>query len=147
MGQRQILSRPSILPSIISILVSERHVKILLEKENAVLVGTAVDELIRHHPVLRDSVFDGVIAVLSKIEDLGNAYEPPEGIRQWYTLLPPKSAASKDDVVMADAAGGSSEILSSPENQQSPKSHENEIVSYIDVTGRVCVFFSIKACI
>ncbi len=56
-GQDQLASRPSIIPGLISILTSERHVKVLHEKENAAVVGSAIDELIRHHPSLKDNVF------------------------------------------------------------------------------------------
>jgi E3 ubiquitin-protein ligase HUWE1 len=49
-GQAQLANHPSIIPSIISIFTSERHLKVLIDKENAVIIGTAVDELIRHHP-------------------------------------------------------------------------------------------------
>lgn len=140
-GQRQLLSRPSIIPSTLSILVSEKHTKVLLDKENAVVVGSGIDELIRHHPILRDSVFDAVKAILSKIEDLGNAYEPPAAIKHWYYLEPP---SGDNDVTMTESepAGSTDAERSRNEGSDASKSpetqpHDNHIVSFIDVAGRV----------
>lgn len=151
-GQAQLTARPSIIPSIFSIFTSDRHLKVLSEKENAVLIGTTIDELIRHHPQLKSSVFNAIKATLSKIEDLGNAFIPPEDQKQWYCLVsvPPED----EDVQMVDAqnmdvplppptsspAGHKSDSKS--EEGSTHKSHDNHIVSFIDVLGRVSVFLS-----
>ncbi|KAK0461087.1 uncharacterized protein EV420DRAFT_1746494 [Desarmillaria tabescens] len=147
-GQAQLTARPSIIPSIFSIFTSDRHLKVLLEKENAVLIGTAIDELVRHHPILKGPVFDSLRATLSKIEDLGNAFEPPEEAKQWYKLLAvPTVEPSDDDVPMEDvqtAAQASTSATrtsedkkhSSPAEEGAQKAHDNHIVSFIDVLGR-----------
>lgn len=146
-GQGQLTVRPSIIPSIFSIFTSERHLKVLLEKENAVLMGTAIDELIRHHPQLKSSVFEAVKATLSKIEDLGNAFVPPEDMKQWYKLVPVSTGQERDeDVAMEDISAEGDEVSStkaeskgptSTSEDSAPKSHDNHIVSFIDVIGRV----------
>ncbi|KAK0485978.1 hypothetical protein IW261DRAFT_1662959 [Armillaria novae-zelandiae] len=119
-GQAQLTARPSIIPSIFSIFTSDRHLKVLLEKENAVL-----------------------------IEDLGNTFEPPEDAKQWYRLLASSTVtpSSDDDVTMEDAqtagqapapAPRTSEDKkhSSPGEEGAQKAHDNPIVSFIDVLGR-----------
>ncbi|KAJ7742399.1 hypothetical protein B0H14DRAFT_2637660 [Mycena olivaceomarginata] len=70
-----------------------RYLKVLLDKENVVLIGTTIDELVRHHPSLKAPVFDALKATLSKIEVLGLQVNVPLGtipasdwdlIRLWY---------------------------------------------------------------
>ena len=80
-----------------------RHLKVLIDKENAVIIGTAVDELIQHHPSLKIAVFDSLRATLSRIEDLGASYVPPADIERWYHLMPTSVVSHSDgDVVMQD---------------------------------------------
>ncbi|KAF7361866.1 hypothetical protein MVEN_00531100 [Mycena venus] len=86
-GTAQLASHPSVIPAIFSIFTSDRHLKVLLDKENAVLIGTTIDELVRHHPSLKAPVFDALKATLSKIEVLGNAYVVPPELQQWYKLV------------------------------------------------------------
>ena len=87
-GQDQLASRPTIIPGYFSIFTSERHLRVLQDKENAVIIGSAVDELVRHHPVLRPAVFDTVCITLSRIEDIGKAYVRPR-VRALRTSLCP----------------------------------------------------------
>jgi E3 ubiquitin-protein ligase HUWE1 len=156
-GQDQLAARPTIIPGLFSIFTSERHQRVLQDKENAVFIGTSIDELIRHHPFLKTSVFDAVRSTLGRIEDLGNAYTVPTDIRHWYQLVPettvvvPQQESTEGDIAMdvdselvaagsADTAGiideTSSEAAGEKEDS-SIKSHDNHIVSFIDVVGRV----------
>ncbi|KAF9268895.1 hypothetical protein L218DRAFT_977318 [Marasmius fiardii PR-910] len=145
-GQAQLSARPSIIPAIFSIFTSDRHLKILLEKENAVLIGTAIDELIRHHPTLKAPVFDALKSTMNKIEDLGNAYEPPEEIRHWYQLIPVPETQDEDRLMEGIEAsdgpevpafsGGDPVTGSSGKEESSSKPHDNNIVSFIDIVGR-----------
>lgn len=85
-GQDQLAARPGIVPALFSIFTSEKHQRMLQEKENAVIVGTGVEELVRHHPALKAAISESIMATLAKIEELGNAYVVPEESRHWYTL-------------------------------------------------------------
>jgi E3 ubiquitin-protein ligase HUWE1 len=148
-GQTQLTKRPSIIPAIFSIFTSERHLKTLIDKENAVIIGTAVDELIRHHPALKSQVFDALKSTLSRIEDLGASYSPPADIKHWYQLVPVSTLPFDDDVTMQDDAAmespGPIEVPQAVEDidddneddDPNPKSHDNIVVSYIDIVGRV----------
>jgi E3 ubiquitin-protein ligase HUWE1 len=60
----------------------------LQEKANASLVGGDVDELVRHHPWLKASIFKGIIDVLEKIESLANDTKPKEGLEGYFNLIP-----------------------------------------------------------
>jgi E3 ubiquitin-protein ligase HUWE1 len=124
--------------------------KVLQDKENAVLIGTAIDELIRHHPSLRTPVFDSLLSTLSKIEDLGWAYEATEDVKHWYNLVPMSSVPVDHDVPMGDIEPdiGEAKPTATPDNEfndnargsssdDAPRAHDNLIVSFIDVLGRV----------
>lgn len=149
-GQTQLTKRPSIIPAIFSIFTSERHLKTLIDKENAVIIGTAVDELIRHHPSLKLQVFEALKSTLSRIEDLGASYSPPVDIKHWYQLVPVSTLPCDDDVTMQDDAAmespgpiEASQVAvediddDNEDDDPNPKSHDNIVVSYIDIVGRV----------
>ncbi|KAH9485384.1 E3 ubiquitin-protein ligase ptr1 [Psilocybe cubensis] len=156
-GQALLSKRPSIIPGIFSIFTSEKHLKVLIDKENAVIIGTAVDELIRHHPSLKTPVFEALKSVLGRIEDFGMSYSPTPNIKQWYQLVPMAPTTSvDDDVTMQDdslpeklsgispqkASEKTTEKATSLvnddeiEEDESLKNHDNIVVSYIDVVGR-----------
>ncbi|KAG6866357.1 hypothetical protein C0991_005278 [Blastosporella zonata] len=144
-GQAQLARRPSIIPGIIAVFVSERHLKVLLEKENAVLVGASIDELVRHHPSLKPAVFDAVKATITKIEDLGKEYKVSDPLKHWYQLLPASHTISEgEDVPMEDVEGSATVSAASTTGTRSideddaseSKNHDNTVVMYIDVLGR-----------
>ncbi|KAH7909328.1 hypothetical protein BJ138DRAFT_1181114 [Hygrophoropsis aurantiaca] len=146
-GQDQLSARPSIIPGIFSIFTSERHMKVLRDKENAVLIGTAMDELIRHHPTLKVPVFEALKSTLSKIEELGEAFVVPAHLKQWYTLVPVIPSSSDEETPMEGIEGNQAipesndslsdmkDILAADEDP-SLRAHDNHIVLYIDVICR-----------
>ena len=154
-GQDQLAARPSIIPGLLSIFTSERHLRVLQDKENAVLIGTSIDELIRHHPFLKAAVFEAVRSILGQIEDLGKAFVVPEDIRHFYQLIPdsevPPPAEDESCPAMdVDRSPAPIPVTSSedpnvqaeePEKEstspKNPESHDNQIVAFIDVIGRV----------
>lgn len=153
-GQDQLASRPSIVPGLFSIFTSERHLKILNDKENAALIGSSIDELIRHHPTLKGVVFDSLKSTLGKIECLGNAYTPAEDIQHWYQLMiTPTTSTVDSDVIMEDVdtvqdtdaspTGGVNNETPGPFNDETAsKPHDNLVVSFMSVLGRVRGFCS-----
>lgn len=158
-GQDQLSCRPSIIPGIFAIFTSERHLKVLQDKENAVLIGTAMDELIRHHPALKGPVFEALRATLGKIEQLGADWKASRDVREWYQLVPVSSeaveyVADDEDIIMdADSEGateaetsGATSAAATEQGGAAPslvaeepalRTHDNVIVSFIDVVGRV----------
>ena len=154
-GQAQLSKRPSIIPAILAIFTFERHLKVLIDKDNAVIIGTAVDELIRRHPSLKSSVFDAIRSTLSNIEDLGTSFVCPIDIRQFYQLMPITGVVGDllldNDITMQDdlretikvpeevAREPLSEAAAEDTDQDdiTAKNHDNTVVSFIDILGRV----------
>lgn len=141
-GQDQLAARPSIIPGIFSIFTSEPHLKVLRDKENAVLIGTSIDELIRHHPSLKAPVFEAVKSTLSKIEDAGNAFIIPEDKKEWYELLTVQPAEESTEVAMegveSETPRGPASLLEEDNFRQdaTQTDHDNNVVMYIDVICR-----------
>jgi E3 ubiquitin-protein ligase HUWE1 len=163
-GQDQLIARPTIIPGLFSIFTSERHQRVLQDKENAVLIGSAVDELIRHHPSLKSAVFEAIKSTLSKIEDLGNTFTPSENTESWYSLVRTTASAvpapADEDVPMRSSETvpideAASETMGRPnaftvsltddmlDESATGRSHENIIVSYLDVICRVINFLNL----
>ena len=119
-------------------------------------IGSSIDELIRHHPSLRSSVFDSIISTLKKIESMGKTYVPPNEIRHFYLLgldterpsaAPVPALTPNDDVEMEDArtsetperniVSAQSEDAAVQTDDVQSKSHDNIIINFIDAVGRV----------
>ncbi len=150
-GQDQLTARKNIIPSLFAIFTSEKHQRVLQEKENSVIIGTTVEELIRHHPALKEAVLESIKATMTKIEELGNAFVIPDEHKEWYsiqaveTVEPVPAPAGDTDVEMAPAstseapasaaapdAGEGSQVV-----EDFSKQHENVVVSYLDSFNKV----------
>ncbi|KAF5354781.1 hypothetical protein D9756_005295 [Leucocoprinus leucothites] len=148
-GQAQLRNRPSIIPAIFTIFTSQRHLKVLIDKENAVIIGTAIDELVRHHPLLKAAVFTSLKSTLNTIEEIGKDFQVPSDLLHWYQLTPVTGSPGADaDVRMEDAAPMQTESseaemvdasagdTSNNAEQAALKPHDNTVVSFIDVLCR-----------
>ncbi len=153
-GQDQLNSRPNTIPSLFSIFTSEDHQRVLQEKENAVLIGTSIEELIRHHPALKEKVFAAIKTTMGRIEELGSAFTVSDDIKHYYKLQPqdpaPVESSSTDagapmDVDQPAPAEQASTPAQQPNADQPSssstdlfgRSHDNLVISYIDVFGKV----------
>ncbi|KAI0958508.1 hypothetical protein AcV7_004312 [Taiwanofungus camphoratus] len=152
-GQDQLTARPNIIPGLFTVFTSEGHQRVLQDKENAVLIGTAIEELIRHHPLLKNAVFASIKATIGRISEMGKEYTPTHDMRHWYALSSPVSPlpstsnerAMDVDVEHTDGqsfrqasadgldADATDEQNSSSRDDASSRSHDNIIVSFIDV--------------
>jgi E3 ubiquitin-protein ligase HUWE1 len=170
-GQDQLAAHPNIIPRLFSIFTSEKHLKVLREKEHASFIGAAMDELIRHHPALKPMVFDAIQATFQKIEDLGQAFVPAKGEEHLYMLRltskdgqkaasPEKmdTAADGDELMLpveesratsqlsihsavADDAGDVDAEEEGEGESTKPDTSENVIMSFIDIIGRVRILY------
>lgn len=133
-----------------STFLSEKHARILNERENAVIIGANFDELVRHHPSLKQPVLEAITNLLKKIYEEGKDYVPEtaEGYRLQLvkedkpvtkpaegaegTIAVPGQASSSGDVTMSEQ----------PSSADTPGDHEtkredNRLLASVAVTGRV----------
>lgn len=60
------------IPKFLSIFYDPNYLKILQDGEISTIVGTAFDELIRHHPSLKAKVMEAIVEILNKIISYGS---------------------------------------------------------------------------
>jgi E3 ubiquitin-protein ligase HUWE1 len=118
-GLDQLTSRPNIIPKIVAVLTSERHHKALQEKENATQLGAYIDELVRHHPILREPLLKAVIDTLNELKTLGSAERSDD--ETVYHILP---AALPSTVAPAESSSSSMEVSSSSASTSAPVDSE-----------------------
>ncbi|KAE8267144.1 hypothetical protein A4X09_0g5202 [Tilletia walkeri] len=156
-GLDMFTSRP-IIAKLLSLFTSERHIKVLQDEESAASFGSAVDELVRHQPSMKDAVFAGINAIFDRILEVGSSYTPPEHQRAYYSLLTSTSTAATaapTDVEMATAdqaatgdgtgsSGSGSESPAASDEEAGPfassnpsrTSEEHTVLSYIKAMAR-----------
>ncbi len=120
------------------------------EKENAIVVGQALDELVRHHPGLKPQILDGLKAMLQRIEDLGNTWRPATGDEGSYLLqcpAKPKGDATGNSMMDVDTSTEASpsdpepQAVTQPSDEQAEetvdKPQTNRIISFIDIAAKL----------
>ncbi|CAE6470636.1 unnamed protein product [Rhizoctonia solani] len=153
-GLNQFNEHKAIMPTFFSMFTSEPHIKVLLEKDNANAIGGAVDELVRHHPSLKDAVFESIAGTLQKIESLGNSFQIPKDQENLYRMIsttsPPAGTSQEPPVASSSAwlstgqesalPSGAATPAAVPEPEESepakPERAENVIASFIDILCR-----------
>jgi E3 ubiquitin-protein ligase HUWE1 len=119
---------------------SDRHIKILQERENGNLIGAAFDELIRHHPSLKDAIMTATLGALVDIRVKGAAFRSED---DGYNLrvvpsVPSVQADSSSSTIAIDVptpAAAPLVVNTLAEKVEEPK--ENEVLACLDVIGRV----------
>ena len=64
-------SKPNMIPRLINLIVSKRHIEVMEDRENANIFGTAMDELVRHQPSIKEKVINAVLDCLRHINQKG----------------------------------------------------------------------------
>jgi E3 ubiquitin-protein ligase HUWE1 len=145
-GADQLVERPQVLEHFFDIFTSDKHVKLLQEKDNAVIVGSAIDELVRHHPALGAQIFTAIARTLEKIEAIGLAFEEESAQSHMYRLVTGEMNAS----AVAQPSAPELDITWSINNDRTPmeveepgdstgdgRKVENSVIASLDVFNRV----------
>lgn len=158
-GLDELGRRESVITRMFEVLISERHTKTLGDKENATYLGASVDELIRHHPSLKDVVFKAIKEVMNKIVEMGNEYVIPPNEAANYGLVPvveevdvdmeipskeastsaPTSTTSAEGVVGSTSESPATKPAEDGDTSASASddSSSHPIITYIDIACRV----------
>ncbi|BGP42101.1 E3 ubiquitin-protein ligase tom1 [Rhodotorula kratochvilovae] len=140
-----------LIPTYFRIFTSPDHFELLRDRDSAVVIGSAIDELVRHHPTLRDKVMQTIMTVFEDIKAWGARFVPPEG-EQGYALVPAAAADGKGkekekegDVQMQVEGGGEGAAASAQaaaaseadkDKRKEDELKDNEVTNAIDVFGR-----------
>lgn len=124
-----------------------------MDRDNGNMIGAAIDELIRHHPSLKDSVLQAVMESLKSIREMGKAFVPPTD--EGYNLVKEGTTTSLvSDIEMSDvvtpvvvAAAVPKVDEAKPEEPKVEEQIENLVLTCIDVIGRVSCFVTRYFCL
>ncbi len=143
-------ARP-VIPKLFSLFTSERHSKVLQDRDNANSFGAAIDELMRHQPSVKGLVMDSILRSLNDIDQMGRAFLLPSEpkSRAAYGLLAVGAAAADEAAAATAASEGSSTPLRSvaladvvtdePDpirKEDLSKLESNPVIASIDVIAR-----------
>jgi E3 ubiquitin-protein ligase HUWE1 len=144
-GQNLLQNRLDVIPTIFSIFTSELHTSSLQEKSNAALIGGDMDELVRHHPWLRPTIFKSIAAVLERIEILAQEYQSKPSNEGHFDLIPvpskpPVASTSSTSAMETDQATSKSEEAESSTSNIPPPFdlHEMPIYQFLNNFSKVC---------
>lgn len=144
-GEAQLSAHPTIIPSIFSAITSDSHVKVLGDKEYAISLGQAMDELVRHHPALKPQVFGGIINMLERIEELGKTWTPPKSVEWAYKLPSPVPTAAQDAMdVDQTTTDNTSPTEVRPQSPSAPSTKEDDPLKVEDNIVVTCLEVAAK---
>ena len=128
-----------------AVFTSPAHYVLLRDRDSAVNLGSAIDELVRHHPTLKAKMLDTIFSIFVEFKRMGSDYVPAAS-ESGYNLQPTASAtttttaATSEDVAMQEAAAqGTEEEQATKDKKKADeeKTKDNEVTNAIDVFGRV----------
>ena len=104
----ELFIRSKALTTFFEVFESPDHVKSMAhEGELARLLGGSFDELVRHHPQLKEPVMRSVLSMIKRVRHLCNSPSPDKlrGARLWIEDNRLHRQASGDDVIMGETNG------------------------------------------
>lgn len=111
--------RSGALTTFFEVFESPEHVKSMAhEGELARLLGSSFDELVRHHPQLKELVMRSVLSMIKRVSLLCNPSSTAglRGARLWTEEKDSSGQTSGDDVLMAEANGSATGSTVPPED-------------------------------
>ncbi|WFD20690.1 HECT-type E3 ubiquitin transferase [Malassezia caprae] len=132
-GLHQMTSQP-IVPRVLRALTDARYHRVLLDRDNANIFGTAVDELVRHHPSLKEGVQSELVRLLEGLVASGHAFHlPTEPAARALYELPSGEAVSPQALSTAEL------VLEEPD-QTVPEPVPGDVNSPVASFDVVCRF-------
>ena len=121
-GQNLLQARSNVIDLVFRVFTSDVHIIALQEKSNANLIGGDVDELVRHHPWLKPSIFAAITSTLGQIEEAIKQYTPKAGMEGYFRLLLGKSPEPESEVSSGEAKMETDQIATTSNEAALPNS-------------------------
>ncbi|KAF0392672.1 E3 ubiquitin-protein ligase HUWE1 [Gigaspora margarita] len=120
-----------------TIFTSDEHLRSLQDSDVASVLGTSIDELMRHHPSLKQSIMNAIMTTLQRIIELGHS----SSIKDSTSTL---HAGSDDDQVISSEIledGSTDTKMTDSDNTKADESKidekkENTVVAFIEIAAR-----------
>ena len=136
-GQNLLQARSNVINLVFRVFTSDVHIIALQEKSNANLIGGDVDELVRHHPWLKPSIFAAITSTLGQIEEAIRQYVPKAGMEGYFRLLLGKSPEAEAGISSGEVkmetdqlATTSGDATSTDSGAHAPQASSNGDSSY-----------------
>lgn len=111
------------------------------------MIGGAIDELMRHHPSLKDKILAGVLDILTEIKLMGEGYDygsKSDGYALRLDAVEPVVGSEVvGDVKMEVEEAESLKKEEITKDAVKPEELDNPVLCCIDVMGRVSSFHSL----
>lgn len=127
------LNERTAIKALFGIFTSEKHARVLRERDCASVLGGSLDELIRHQPTLKQTILEQGIALIERLHEVGKEWNPAPDRESFYRLSIPASGAAPE-VEMGEAEGTAAkvdkgkgrEVESEPVALEADKAQEKE---------------------
>lgn len=140
-----LFSSEPIIAKLLSLLTSERHIKVLSDQDNVTVFGGAIDELIRHQPTMKEAVIDEILKIIKAIHAAGRDYKPPEvpDVAMYELSEVSQASLSHFEEVSLNERVGLSDVMT---DDADVKKHQtlkriNSVASSMDITARFLEIF------
>src|ERR1043165_8129165 len=124
-----------------SIFTSTEHLRALQDGDVASVLGTNIDELMRHHPSLKPTIMNAIMTTLQRILELGQ--NDPTIVSDDTSIL--HAGTDDDQSLFQPEKHGESEstdiIMSDADPAKPEEKKENIIVSFIEIAAKVFFVF------
>ncbi|PWN38380.1 uncharacterized protein FA14DRAFT_159977, partial [Meira miltonrushii] len=134
-----------IIPKLLSLLTSERHIKVLSDQDNVTVFGASIDELTRHQPTMLQAVIEGLVEVLKQIQKAGSEFEAPpvEDVSAYHLSKAEQSSLEQLHSTKAERVIAFGDILADDSEVKKNEAVKdvNIVGQYVDVTARFLEIF------
>ena len=120
-----------------TIFTSIEHLRALQDGDVASVLGTNIDELMRHHPTLKPNIMNAIMAMLQQILELG---QDGSTVVDDNNIL--HAGTNESDTQSNNREVASTDITMSDVDSAKPEEKkENTVVSFIEIAARVFILF------
>ena len=98
----ELVLKDSPFPKFLSVFYSPEHFRVLYDEDISSLLGHGLDELVRHHPKLKESVLKALIDMIKHVLDIDEKIEPDAMYQYSVNLHFAKAGEAVQDVKMVD---------------------------------------------
>lgn len=104
----------------LGVLISEEHIRTLHDNEVPHIVGNSMDELMRHHPSLKEDVLSAIVRMLQKVVDIGSQVSPEDAEKAFLQTVK-----------------GTSDMAAASDDTSDAEKKDSRISQFVDVIARV----------
>lgn len=135
----EMFNKANPLPHFFDLLTDHEFLRNTTEVDSSTALGNTMDELIRHHPSLKPTVFECLTRMIKKVIEMGSdEIGKPNNDSHRLKVMPKPGEQQDVDMTPAKSDEGG-DATSSAEEPKKDEKTESLLVSFIDMVARVCI--------